>query len=500
MKLYDAYGREVDTGMLREEQAAPTMAGVRNIYSVMHPSIGLTPERLSGILQQAEFGDPYLYLELAEEIEEKDLHYLAVLSTRKNAVAQLDIVVRAASASAEDQRAAAMVREMIVDGPFQLDSVLFDVLDAVGKGFSATEIMWDTSGREWFPAQLKWRDPRWFAFDWISGEEMLVRTLKGEIIPVESDAAAARPTHFGGSGVYSSMGAGIGIQPMTAPLAPYKFITHIAKAKAGLPIRGGLARAAGWSYLFKNYVLKDWITFAEVFGQPLRLGKYGPGANEADKQALLNAVANIGTDAAAIIPDSMLIEFTEARQTGSAELYERFCEYLDRQVSKAILGQTLTTEMPRNGGSRAAAQVHDAVRRDILAADARRLGETLTRDLVKPLVDLNAGPQTRYPRLNFVLPNDGNDQEFVAIISGLIDRGLRISQQTVLDRLNLPAASPTDPALHPAGSPGDPPPPSHPPPLSPGGPPPAPPPLPPIPTPRPPPATTTSHWPEPCPP
>ena len=68
---------------------------------------------------------------------------------------------------ADDQRAAAMVREMICDGPIQLDSVLFDVLDAVGKGFSATEIMWDTTGREWCPAQLKWRDPRWFAFDWI---------------------------------------------------------------------------------------------------------------------------------------------------------------------------------------------------------------------------------------------------------------------------------------------------------------------------------------------
>ncbi|HEY6300646.1 MAG TPA: DUF935 family protein, partial [Candidatus Binatus sp.] len=139
MTLYDAFGREVDTGMLREEQAAPTMAGVRNIYSVMHPSIGLTPERLTGILQQAEFGDPYLYLELAEEMEEKDLHYLAVLGTRKNAVAQLDVVVRAASSGAEDQRAAAMVREMVCDGPIQLDSVLFDGLDAVGKGFSATE-------------------------------------------------------------------------------------------------------------------------------------------------------------------------------------------------------------------------------------------------------------------------------------------------------------------------------------------------------------------------
>src|SRR5271167_3492413 len=102
MKLYDAYGREVDTGMLREEQAAPTMAGVRNIYSVMRPSIGLTPERLTGIMQQAEFGDPYLYLELAEEMEEKDLHYLAVLGTRKESVAGLQISVSPASAESED--------------------------------------------------------------------------------------------------------------------------------------------------------------------------------------------------------------------------------------------------------------------------------------------------------------------------------------------------------------------------------------------------------------
>src|SRR5208337_4868486 len=98
--------------------------------------------------------------------------------------------------------------------------------------------------------------------------------------------------------------AQVGIQPATAPLYPFKFVTHIARAKAGLPIRGGLARAAGWSYLFKSYALKDWAAFAEVYGQPLRVGKYGPGATEEDKHALLSAVAHIGTDAAAIIPDS----------------------------------------------------------------------------------------------------------------------------------------------------------------------------------------------------
>ena len=441
MKLYDAYGREVDTGMLREEQAAPTMAGVRNIYSVMHPSIGLTPERLTGIMQQAEFGDPYLYLELAEEMEEKDLHYLAVLGTRKNAVAQLDLIVRAASSGAEDQRAAAMVREMICEGPIQLDSVLFDVLDAVGKGFSATEIMWDTSGREWFPAQLKWRDPRWFAFDWISGEEILVRTLKGEIIPVEGDAAATQPTHFGGEGILSSLRGGIGIQPMTAPLAPYKFVTHFAKAKAGLPIRGGLARAAGWSYLFKNYILKDWVTFAEVFGQPLRVGKYHPGASEKDKQALLSAVSRIGTDAAAIMPESMVIEFTEAHQNGGSELYQNFCQYLDAQVSKAVLGQTLTTEMPPSGGSRAAAQVHEGVRRDIMNADARRLAATLARDLVRPIVELNMGPQRQYPKIELGLPDDSDVKVFAEIVAMLADRGLRVGQKTILDKLGIAEAA-----------------------------------------------------------
>ena len=442
MKLYDAYGRPVDAEQLKNEQAGPTLAGVRNIYSVMHPSVGLTPERLAAILRQAEFGDPFLYLELAEEMEEKDLHYLAVLETRKQSLAQLEIVVRPASAAREDVRLAEMVNDVLINGTCGLEDALLDILDAIGKGFSAVEIVWDTSGRRWVPQELKWRDPRWFLFDWISGERLLVRTLADEqpIAPARDDSGYTHlERRFAAAGRTRGAGGWLtGMQPMTAPLAPFKFIVHFAKAKAGLPIRGGLARAAGWSYLFKNYVLKDWVTFAEVFGQPLRVGKYGPGATEADKSTLLRAVANIGTDAAAIIPESMVIEFTEARQTGSSDLYERFCEYIDRQVSKAVLGQTLTTELPRGAGSRAAAQVHEGVRRDILGADARRLAATLTRDLVKPIVDLNAGPQARYPQIQFALPDDQDAKTFADIVAELADRGLRVGQKAVLDRLGLP--------------------------------------------------------------
>jgi len=451
MILFDAYGREVDTGRLRVEQAGATMAGVRNIYSVMHPSAGLTPERLTGILRQAEYGDPFLYLELAEEMEEKDLHYLAVLGTRKESAAQLDLVVRPASQDKGDIRIADMASELLLNGTFNLASAMFDIQDALGKGFSATEIVWDTAGREWSPVRLIWRDPRWFLFDWISGEELLVRTMDddGPPIPMIDNGGY---THAGQRFARSAKARSAesiwnGLQPLTAPLVPFKFITHYARAKSGLAIRGGLARAAGWAYLFKNYVLKDWVTFAEVFGQPLRVGKYHQGATENERETLLRAVANIGTDAAAIIPESMIIEFTQARTSASTDLYERFCQYIDNQVSKAVLGQTLTTELPRGSGSRAAAQVHEAVRRDILSADARKLEETLGRDLVKPLVDLNAGPQRRYPRLQLALPDTQDTKLFADMVAELVDRGLRIGQKTILDRLGVPEPGNGEPVL-----------------------------------------------------
>jgi phage gp29-like protein len=304
--------------------------------------------------------------------------------------------------------------------------------------------------------RLIWRDPRWFLFDWISGERLLVRSLadEGPEIPMTPPGGYAHVDRRMAPGSRTGAGSAVwnGLQPLTAPLLPFKFITHFAQAKSGLPIRGGLARAVGWAYLFKNYVLKDWVTFAEVFGQPLRVGKYHAGATESDRQTLLRAVANIGADAAAIIPESMVIEFTQARTSASTDLYERFCQYADNQISKAVLGQTLTTELPKGSGSRAAAQVHEAVRRDILSADARRLEETLGRDLVKPLVDLNAGPQRRYPRLQLALPDTQDTKLFADMVAELADRGLRVGQKTILDRLGLPEARDGDAILSPARS------------------------------------------------
>lgn len=428
MKLYDATGREVDLGALKSEQAPPTYAGVRNIHSVFSPSYGLDPARLTAMLRGASAGDPFQYLELAEEMEEKDLHYLAVIGVRKNAVAQLELRVEAASAAADDRRAADLIREALSSGAIDMSASVGDLLDALGKGFSVAEIIWDTEGASWMPVELKWRDPRWFLFDWIRGDELLVRGAEKH--------QAREASHFKGMGGfdYEMM------QPMTERLAPYKFVVHVSKAKAGLPIRGGLARAAAWAYLFKNYIIKDWVTYAEVYGHPLRIGKYQTGATRAEKQNLLSIVSNLGSDAAAVIPESMAIEFAQTSQPASADIYIKMCEYLDAQVSKAVLGQTLTTEISGASGSRAAAEVHDSVRREIVSADVRRLEGTLARQLVRPIIDLNMGPQRVYPKLRFIVEDTLDRREVVETAGMLADRGASISIAALLERLGLPPA------------------------------------------------------------
>ena len=79
--LVDHLGRPLRKDVLGREIAAPTRASVRTIHSG-HPAQGLDPGKLAQLLLAAEQGDAIAYFELAEEMEEKDLHYLSVLGTR----------------------------------------------------------------------------------------------------------------------------------------------------------------------------------------------------------------------------------------------------------------------------------------------------------------------------------------------------------------------------------------------------------------------------------
>lgn len=410
MELFDAYGRVVRTEKLDEVLAAPVLSGVRHVWAnIIAP--GLTPHRLTTLLQSAAQGSHDHYLVLAEEMEERDPHYASVLGTRKRALSGLPMVVEAASDDPEDVRIAEAVRDM-VKHPCVRQCVTH-LLDALGKGYSVCEIVWDMSGLPWVPKNIIWRDPRFFLFDQLDRETIRLRD--------EEDPA-------------------LGLL-----LEPFKFITHNPQLKNGIPIRGGLARLSGWSYLFKNYTVKSWMGFMDVFGQPMRLGKYAKNHTDEDKQVLLTALANLGSDAAAMVPEGMEILFEQlSNVTGGQLLFKNAAEWFDQQLSKAILGQTMTADQ---GSSLSQAQVHNDVRGDILMADSVAMTDTLNRDLIIPFVQLNFGVQKNYPRLTIPVLEPEDTVALADALSKLVPLGLKVRAQQVRDKFGLDDPAPDDELL-----------------------------------------------------
>jgi len=401
-QLVDQWGQPLRRDLMTRDVGGPGLTGVRSPISG-YPADGMNPARLAALLREAAEGEPLQYFELAELIEERDLHYAGVLGTRKRSVAQIDVTVEAASDDPEDVRRADLVREWVSRD--ELADETFHILDAIGKGVSFTEIVWDTSEGQWQPARLEWRDPRWFTFDRHTLRQPMLRG------GVDGDA-------------------------VSEPLPAFKFIYAQVQAKSGLPVRGGIARIAAWAWMFKAFTQRDWAIFAQTYGQPVRIGKFHEGATKEDKATLFRAVANIAGDCAAIIPQSMEIEFVEAKNvTAGSDLYERRADWLDRQISKAVLGQTTTTDAI--SGGHAVSQEHRQVQEDIETADCKALSAAINRDLIRPWMDLEFGPGRKYPRLVIARPKQEDLKLLAESLGVLVPLGLRVQASEVRDKFGL---------------------------------------------------------------
>jgi phage gp29-like protein len=370
MALLDAYGRPMQRAQMAREQVLPGMTSIRQVWQDTAAS-GLTPVRLANILRDCDTGSVRDFLTLAEEMEERDMHYGAVLGIRKRTVSGVRPTVKAADDTPKSAEIAAAV-ERDIAGHTGFRNLVKDLLDALGKSYACIEIDWQTGAR-WKPRAFKWRDPRFFTF---GPDQEELRLLTPEA-PVTGE-----------------------------DLWPGKWAIHRSSAKSGLTRRGGLARLVAFGWMCKAYTVKDWMAFVETYGLPLRLGRYGPEATPKDVEALFRAVANIGTDAAAVLPRSMEIEFVKGiALQGTDAVFSSLARWVDEQVSKAVLGQTMTTD---NGSSQSQATVHNEVRHDIAADDALDVAATINRDIVKPYVDWNFGVQEDYPevRIDIAEPED----------------------------------------------------------------------------------------------
>jgi len=346
----------------------PALAEITNVKATQESRVadGLGPVDLAAILRSARANDIQAYLELAEFMEERDLHYYSLLQTRKLAITGCDWACEStmpgADVDSDKDQVAAAVKKHVLESP-NFTWLVADLMDAIAKGFAVSQPVWDISDpKMWTYKEFRRVDPRCFVFDVDTMTELRLKTP--------------------------------GADQSGDPLPP-GLIIHYPRLRASVPIRGGIAMLAATTWMFKTFSVKDWMAFSEVYGMPIRVAKYEPGVTTDDeKKSIKRALANLGHDAAALMPNTVDLEILSGRTGQGTSPYLELAEYFDKQLSKGVLGQTMTSD---DGSSLSQASVHEKVRQDIAQADGQNLAATVMTYVIKPFVMLNFGPKALAP-------------------------------------------------------------------------------------------------------
>ncbi len=339
-------------------------------------------------------------LKLYDEVD-RDAHSGSVLQTRYLAVAGEKWEVTPGADDDRSREIAAYVTKVLKN--CNLLQAAQELLQGILYGYYVGEIMWVELDKKIVPARILAKHPRRFGFSKARELRMLTKAQ-----PREGEAVPER-----------------------------KFIVF-SYGSSDNPYGKALGQRLWWPVWFKKQGIRFWLIFLEKFGMPTGVGKYPAGAKDADKKTLKDAVAAIHSETGIIIPDTMVVELMEASRGGTVT-YESLCDYMDRQISKAVLGQTLTTEMSSSGGSYGASQTHDGVRQDIKEADAGMLAECFNETLIKWLVDYNFAGVIDYPKFGYITEKESVLKELAerdAILVGKI--GVKVAPDYWYKTFNLP--------------------------------------------------------------
>lgn len=131
---------------------------------------------------------------------------------------------------------------------------------------------------------------------------------------------------------------------------------------------GILAKCAPY-VIYKRGTLGDWVQFSEIFGMPVRKYTYDAADPEA-LQAAQDAARAQGGAAAYFCAEGSNLDLVETGNTrGSSELYDHLVDRCNAEMSKAILGNTLTTEAGKVG-TQALGTVHNKGEQKLMEQDA----------------------------------------------------------------------------------------------------------------------------------
>lgn len=299
-----------------------------------------SPSAARTALVQLQRGDFSLAAALADAALGDD-RVQAVIGTRVNGLLGLPLEFEPADDSARAAEIATLLEEdwwRFAPEPELREWLSYALL----VGACAAELVWDVSGRAlprlkvWHPSSLRRSDTGQWS----------VRLANGKELPITP---------------------GDGKWVLLSPYGQRRAGTH------------ALIRALALPWLSKNFAVSDWNTYSEVHGRPTKVGRHPAAASEAEKTQFLTDLRGLASSAAVVVPEGWTLELLEAK-VGSGEVFGKLIDWADKAIAVAVLGQNLTTDV--EGGSLAAARVHENVRQDLLDSDAETLSTTMREQVL----------------------------------------------------------------------------------------------------------------------
>ena len=176
----------------------------------------------------------------------------------------------------------------------------------------------------------------------------------------------------------------------------------------------GAIRSLAVPWLARQYAWTDWQKWSESYSMGIRKAVCPASSDEDVKARFYNQIANLGSETTVLLEqsasegsyDKFDIDVLWPNSSNAAEGYLALMSKCESRYAIRLLGNNLTTEIGATG-SYAASQTHDDAELSIIKGDAKSLGETLYRDVLRPFCLFHFGNPKWAPRISWEIePNE----------------------------------------------------------------------------------------------
>lgn len=144
----------------------------------------------------------------------------------------------------------------------------------------------------------------------------------------------------------------------------------------------GLYLKAATQTIPKKNMLAFWDTFGEIFGMPMRIART-TSRDKAEINRLDQMLRQAGASLSMIAGPETEIEFVESAKGDSFNVYDRRIDRANSELSKLIIGQTMTIE---DGSSLSQSQTHLEVFQNLVETDCDMLRDLVNNQLLPRMV------------------------------------------------------------------------------------------------------------------